>query len=212
MNASSRSLLLVAILAGATSGVASTLVLRLASGERAGESLDRDLGSSSSGGELAGVRTQISELAQQISAMRLEIGRMSPGEAGDSAARDEAAAPSSLAPEAQLAALNLAVADLAKRLDVSLPPHIPAWTAPDETKRAALEPFFDRKKNPPIKSYLYFTEAELLAAFGPPNGIAPMANGTHCWMYVESPSPADKPPRAFQFNIVGGRVSDYTRD
>ena len=197
-------IVVVAIVAGLCSGIASALVLHLAENESAKIELPGASRPTSDAAELAAIRQELAGLRQQVAQLRLPT-------SGSNLAADTPAVPTSLAPEAQLATLTVAVNDLAKRLDSMVPPHIPPPGPRDDLVRKSLEPFFDKKKVPPTDSYLYFTEAELLGAFGPPNTITANEKGT-VWLYfAEQDGSVAAQPRSASFQFAGGRVVECYR-
>ena len=196
--------LMIALVAGVCSGIASTAVLRLVNDEPAGAQAPSSRRQDGVADELVAIQQEIAALRQQIDLLRL------PTSAVDRSA-DATPVPTSLAAEAQLVALNVAVADLGKRLDASLPPQIPPPGPRDDARRAALEPFFIKEASPSRDSYLYFGETDLLKSFGPPDRISASPLGP-LWMYVEADSAEGTRAQIVSFVFAGGRVIDVLRD
>jgi hypothetical protein len=203
----SGAILTIAILAGVCSGVASTIALRLVSSEPAkSDAPEVDRAAASDSAALAALQQEVAALRQQIDQLRLPA----PADASG-AATPSALGPGAPATQAEVASIAEAVKQLEQRLQAALPPHIPPPGAEDATKREVLRPYIEKKKDLPTESYLYLTEAELLAAYGTPNAITTLANGHTAWLYVVDFGDASKPTRAFKFEFTGGRVTDYTR-
>jgi hypothetical protein len=197
---------LLAVLAGAASGAVLAAIVTLTL--QGGESSAGAAPAPSSSRELAELRASVEQLRQAI----LGLSRFEPtADPAVSSASPAALGPGAPATQAEVASLAEALERIAQRLQASLPPHIPPPGAEDATKREVLRPFIEKKKDLPAESYLYLTEAELLAAYGTPNAITTLANGHTAWLYVVDFGDKNKPTRALNFEFTGGRVTDYVR-
>jgi hypothetical protein len=206
--ASARGGVILAVIAGAVSGaVLATITTVMLQDRAVPASLEAEPAARPSP-ELGDLRTSIDDLRQQIA----RLAQFEPAAAkAASSASPSALGPGAPATQAEVASVAEAVQRLEQRVQAALPPHIPPPGAEDATKREVLRPFVEKKKDLPTESYLYLTEAELLAAYGTPNAITTLPNGHTAWLYVVDFGDANKPTRAFNFEFTGGRVTDYTR-
>lgn len=196
---------LTALIAGVCSGVAASLVVRLADSEpKANEVPPVSRSSAAETDELLELRREIAALRLEVSQIRLPSGtETSPMPAASALGPDEPAS------QAQLSAVADTLKRLEVRLDAALPAHIPVPTAQDKAKREVLRPVAETKLSLPVESFLWFTESELLAAYGPPSWIAPFGNA-HAWTYSFI-SADGKTERQVRFEFAGGRVINFNR-
>jgi len=153
---------------------------------------------------------ELAELRGAIDALRAEVAQLQ----STPAAASPGSAPGPLGPtasasRADIAALTEEVHALATRIEPLLPARLDLPLQPDLEKRKALAPFLGKKAVSPDQ-YLYWTESQLLDAYGPPNQIMDWSSNP-AWLYygLEDPGQIGE---TVMFTFIGGRVTGFRKD